>query len=171
MPNLQAPSIKWHRYPPSSPQGFLYTPLRDWLLTVAPVQPGRAAPISPCVRILSTWHLKISLACNSLLYRCANNVLKRQNESTLDFTELKSSMPSRLGKVAITVLMCRYLNEEKITIYIEHPVPIDPPVAQAPAPPMPLMLTAKEKKKIRKQRREEREKERQVCIWHLPSPC
>lgn len=57
---------------------------------------------------------------------------------------------------------CRYINEEKVTIYIEHPVPIAPPVAEAPAPPMPLMLTAREKKKIRKQRREEREKERQV---------
>lgn len=60
---------------------------------------------------------------------------------------------------------CRYINEEKITIYVEHPVPLDPPVAEAPAPPMPLMLTAKEKKKIRKQRREEREKERQVCTY------
>ncbi|KAL3131502.1 U4/U6-U5 snRNP complex subunit prp3 [Trebouxia sp. C0009 RCD-2024] len=58
----------------------------------------------------------------------------------------------------------RYINEEKITIYVEHPVPLDPPVAEAPAPPMPLMLTAKEKKKIRKQRREEREKERQDLI-------
>lgn len=58
----------------------------------------------------------------------------------------------------------RYINEEKITIYVEHPVPLEPPVAEAPAPPMPLMLTSKEKKKIRKQRREEREKERQDLI-------
>lgn len=63
------------------------------------------------------------------------------------------------------VTSCRYINEEKITIYVEHPVPLDPPVAEAPAPPMPLMLTAKEKKKIRKQRREEREKERQVRAY------
>ena len=65
-------------------------------------------------------------------------------------------------------LILRYINEDKITIYVEHPVPLEPPVAEAPAPPMPLMLTAKEKKKIRKQRREEREKERQVCTHWLP---
>lgn len=58
----------------------------------------------------------------------------------------------------------RYINEDRITIYVEHPVPLEPPVAETPAPPMPLMLTAKEKKKIRKQRREEREKERQDLI-------
>ena len=65
---------------------------------------------------------------------------------------------------ALNAWLCmhRYINEDKITIYVEHPVPLAPPVAETPAPPMPLMLTAKEKKKIRKQRREEREKERQV---------
>jgi U4/U6 small nuclear ribonucleoprotein PRP3 len=35
------------------------------------------------------------------------------------------------------------LNAEKITILIEHPVPIDPPAEEAPPPPMPLMLTEK----------------------------
>ena len=79
--------------------------------------------------------------------------------------------PKEKGRKWGTVAMClilRYINEDKITIYVEHPVPLDPPVAEAPAPPMPLMLTAKEKKKIRKQRREEREKERQVCTHWLP---
>lgn len=80
----------------------------------------------------------------------------------------EGSLLSTLSSVCYSMqtfwILCRYINEEKITIYVEHPVPLDPPVAEAPAPPMPLMLTAKEKKKIRKQRREEREKERQVCI-------
>ena len=70
----------------------------------------------------------------------------------------------RLAGLTCAFVYCRYINEDKITIYVEHPVPLDPPVTEAPAPPMPLMLTAKEKKKIRKQRREEREKERQVCM-------
>lgn len=76
----------------------------------------------------------------------------------------------RLPGVTGPFTFCRYINEDKITIYVEHPVPLDPPVAETPAPPMPLMLTAKEKKKIRKQRREEREKERQVCTssWDVP---
>ncbi len=75
----------------------------------------------------------------------------------------------RLAGFNCSLVFCRYINEDKITIYVEHPVPLDPPVTEAPAPPMPLMLTAKEKKKIRKQRREEREKERQVCTcWDGP---
>ena len=57
---------------------------------------------------------------------------------------------------------CRWINEQRITIYVEHPVPIPPPVEEAPAAPMPLVLTARERKKMRTQRRMEREKERQV---------
>ena len=79
----------------------------------------------------------------------------------------------RLAGLSCPLVFCRYINEDRITIYVEHPVPLDPPVAETPAPPMPLMLTAKEKKKIRKQRREEREKERQVCSrsWDGPDRC
>ena len=33
------------------------------------------------------------------------------------------------------------VNEARITIYVEHPVPLEPPVEAAPPPPMPLMLT------------------------------
>ena len=35
------------------------------------------------------------------------------------------------------------LNAGKITLLVEHPVPIPPPAEEAPPPPMPLMLTAK----------------------------
>ncbi len=35
------------------------------------------------------------------------------------------------------------VNEAKITIYVEHPVPIEPPAEGPPPAPMPLMLTAR----------------------------
>jgi len=76
----------------------------------------------------------------------------------------------RLAGVNCSLVFCRYINEDKITIYVEHPVPLDPPVTEAPAPPQPHLHTAKEKKKIRKQRREEREKERQVCMCSWDGP-
>lgn len=70
----------------------------------------------------------------------------------LSFSSLAFEVPSS----------CRWINEQRITIYVEHPVPIAPPVEEAPAAPMPLVLTARERKKMRTQRRMEREKERQV---------
>ncbi|KAJ8535481.1 hypothetical protein K7X08_023201 [Anisodus acutangulus] len=56
------------------------------------------------------------------------------------------------------------LKIEKITIYVEHPRPIEPPAEPAPPPPQPLKLTKKEQKKLRTQRRLAREKERQEMI-------
>ena len=53
---------------------------------------------------------------------------------------------------------------EKITIYVEHPRPIEPPAEPAPPPPQPLKLTKKEQKKLRTQRRLARERERQEMI-------
>ncbi|CAA0809444.1 Pre-mRNA-splicing factor 3 [Striga hermonthica] len=53
---------------------------------------------------------------------------------------------------------------DKITIYVEHPRPIEPPAEAAPPPPQPLKLTKKEQKKLRTQRRLAREKERQEMI-------
>lgn len=53
---------------------------------------------------------------------------------------------------------------EKITIYVEHPRPIEPPAEPAPPPPQPLKLTKKEQKKLRTQRRLGRERERQEMI-------
>ncbi len=35
------------------------------------------------------------------------------------------------------------LREEKLTIYVEHPVPLDPPAEEVQPPPMPLPLTQK----------------------------
>ncbi|KAK4836739.1 hypothetical protein QYF36_027249, partial [Acer negundo] len=56
------------------------------------------------------------------------------------------------------------LKKEKITIYCEHPRPIEPPAEAAPPPPQPLKLTKKEQKKLRTQRRLAREKDRQEMI-------
>ncbi|XP_050210020.1 protein RDM16 [Mercurialis annua] len=56
------------------------------------------------------------------------------------------------------------LKMEKMTIYVEHPRPIEPPAEPAPPPPQPLKLTKKEQKKLRTQRRLAREKDRQEMI-------
>ncbi|XP_052204597.1 protein RDM16 isoform X2 [Diospyros lotus] len=56
------------------------------------------------------------------------------------------------------------LRMEKITIYVEHPRPIEPPAEPVPPPPQPLKLTKKEQKKLRTQRRLAREKDRQEMI-------
>ncbi|XP_065870018.1 protein RDM16 isoform X2 [Euphorbia lathyris] len=53
---------------------------------------------------------------------------------------------------------------EKLTIYVEHPRPIEPPAEAAPPPPQPLKLTKKEQKKLRTQRRLAREKDKQEMI-------
>ncbi|GLT70055.1 hypothetical protein SLA2020_421560 [Shorea laevis] len=56
------------------------------------------------------------------------------------------------------------LKIDKITIYVEHPCPIEPPAEPAPPPPQPLKLTKKEQKKLHTQRRLAREKDRQEMI-------
>ncbi|GFZ14848.1 pre-mRNA-splicing factor 3 [Actinidia rufa] len=40
------------------------------------------------------------------------------------------------------------LRMDKVTIYVEHPRPIEPPAEPAPPPPQPLKLTKKEQKKL-----------------------
>eukprot|EP00775_Hariotina_reticulata_P001133 gene1133-1471_t len=52
----------------------------------------------------------------------------------------------------------------KITCYIEHPVPLEPPAAGPPPAPQPLKLTKRELKKMRTLRRQAREKEKQELI-------
>ena len=54
--------------------------------------------------------------------------------------------------------------EDKMTLYVEHPVPMEPPVEDEAPPPQPLMLTKKEQKKLRTQRRRAREEEKQEMI-------
>eukprot|EP00951_Prasinocladus_malaysianus_P048795 scaffold662592_cov38-Prasinocladus_malaysianus.AAC.1 len=56
------------------------------------------------------------------------------------------------------------LKEGKLTIYVEHPVPIEPPVDSAMPAPQPLKLTKTELKKLRTQRRRQREMEKQELI-------
>ncbi|GFR42882.1 hypothetical protein Agub_g3874 [Astrephomene gubernaculifera] len=56
------------------------------------------------------------------------------------------------------------LKEARLTIYVEHPVPLEPPAEAPPPAPQPLKLTAKELKKLRTQRRLARDKEKQELI-------
>jgi U4/U6 small nuclear ribonucleoprotein PRP3 len=62
--------------------------------------------------------------------------------------------------------------EDKITIYVEHPVPIEPPAEAPEPPPLPMFLTKKERKKLRRRTRMERELQRQemVARGFIPPP-
>ena len=56
------------------------------------------------------------------------------------------------------------LREGRITLYVEHPVMVEPPAEAPPPPPQPLKLTKRELKKLRTQRRQAREQEKQELI-------
>lgn len=56
------------------------------------------------------------------------------------------------------------LKESKMTPYVEHPIPLEPPAEAPPPPPQPLKLTKRELKKLKTQRRQAREKEKQELI-------
>ncbi|XP_061372229.1 protein RDM16 isoform X2 [Gastrolobium bilobum] len=56
------------------------------------------------------------------------------------------------------------LRMDRVSFYVEHPRPIEPPAEPAPPPPQPLKLTKQEQKKLRTQRRIAKEKERQEMI-------
>ncbi|KAG5390420.1 hypothetical protein IGI04_031961 [Brassica rapa subsp. trilocularis] len=68
------------------------------------------------------------------------------------------------GDIADGVITDNDLKIEKLTHYIEHPRPIEPPAEAAPPPPQPLKLTKREQKKLRTQRRLAKEKEKQEMI-------
>ncbi len=53
---------------------------------------------------------------------------------------------------------------DRITRFVEHPIPIEPPAEPPLPPPQPLKLTKKEQKKLRTQRRLAKEKDRQEMI-------
>ncbi|KXS10910.1 Pre-mRNA-splicing factor 3 [Gonapodya prolifera JEL478] len=57
-----------------------------------------------------------------------------------------------------------------ITVYVQHPVPLPPPVEPGAPAPKPLMLTKKEQRKLRRQNRMERQKEKQdqIRLGFLP---
>eukprot|EP00873_Tetraselmis_striata_P039343 jgi/Tetstr1/459607/TSEL_004970.t1 len=56
------------------------------------------------------------------------------------------------------------VKEGRLTIYVEHPVPIEPPTEAAMPAPQPLKLTKRELKKLRTQKRRQREMEKQELI-------
>ena len=63
-------------------------------------------------------------------------------------------------------------NLDKITVYVEHPVPIEPPAEAPEPPPLPMFLTKKERKKLRRRTRMEKELQRQemVARGFIPAP-
>lgn len=90
------------------------------------------------------------------------------HHSLQNFLSLCRDLPllqaGNYGEVIDGVISDDKLKRDKITIYVEHPRPIEPPAEPAPPPPQPLKLTKKEQKKLRTQRRLAREKERQEMI-------
>ncbi|MCD9639127.1 Protein rdm16 [Datura stramonium] len=59
---------------------------------------------------------------------------------------------------------------ERITSYVEHPRPIDPPAEPAPPPPQPLKLTKEQKKMRTRFRMEETEKQDMIRQGLLDPP-
>ncbi|XP_022743425.1 protein RDM16-like isoform X2 [Durio zibethinus] len=82
----------------------------------------------------------------------------------IEWWDLPILVSGSYGDIADGVLTEDKLKTEKITIYVEHPRPIEPPAEPAPPPPQPLKLTKKEQKKLRTQRRLAREKDKQEMI-------
>lgn len=82
----------------------------------------------------------------------------------LNFRDAPLLLTGSYADISDDVTIEDKLKREKITIYVEHPRPIEPPAEPAPPPPQPLKLTKKEQKKLRTQRRLAREKDRQEMI-------
>ncbi|KAK6228087.1 Small nuclear ribonucleoprotein Prp3 [Theobroma cacao] len=82
----------------------------------------------------------------------------------IEWWDLPILVSGSYGDITVGVVNEDKLKMEKITIYVEHPRPIEPPAEPAPPPPQPLKLTKKEQKKLRTQRRLAREKDRQEMI-------
>ncbi|KAK6156215.1 hypothetical protein DH2020_010463 [Rehmannia glutinosa] len=94
--------------------------------------------------------------------------LLRPKKMTFQFVEEGKDVPflqsGTYGDIVDGHINEEKIKMEKITIYVEHPRPIEPPAEPAPPPPQPLKLTKKEQKKLRTQRRLAREKDRQEMI-------
>ncbi|XWS75061.1 hypothetical protein CRYUN_Cryun01aG0053300 [Craigia yunnanensis] len=82
----------------------------------------------------------------------------------IEWWDLPILVSGSYDDIADGVLTEDKLKMEKMTIYVEHPRPIEPPAEPAPPPPQPLKLTKKEQKKLRTQRRLAREKDKQEMI-------
>ena len=68
------------------------------------------------------------------------------------------------GDAALAADVSARIAEDVITVYVEHPVPMEPPSEAPPPPPQPLKLTKQEQRKLRTQRRTAREQEKQEMI-------
>ncbi|XP_071930088.1 protein RDM16-like isoform X1 [Coffea arabica] len=94
-------------------------------------------------------------------------IIKEKQKETIPETEwwdVPILQSGSYGHISDGNLPMEKLKMEKITIYVEHPRPIEPPAEPTPPPPQPLKLTKKEQKKLRTQRRLAREKDKQEMI-------
>jgi U4/U6 small nuclear ribonucleoprotein PRP3 len=98
-------------------------------------------------------------------------LLKREAVPDVEWWDQPILVPERVGEpepgrpapLFPSTTYSTGLNLEKVTHYVEHPVPIQPPHEKAPEP-IPLMLTKAERKKLRKRTRREVQKEKQDRI-------
>ncbi|KAL5711091.1 hypothetical protein ACHQM5_021583 [Ranunculus cassubicifolius] len=92
------------------------------------------------------------------------NITKEKPEDPIPEVEWWDAPLLKSGELTGSKIDEDNINWEKMTIYVEHPQPIEPPAEQAPPPPQPLKLTPKEQKKMRTQTRIAKEKDRQEMI-------
>uniref|UniRef100_A0A7N0UES0 Uncharacterized protein n=1 Tax=Kalanchoe fedtschenkoi TaxID=63787 RepID=A0A7N0UES0_KALFE len=111
---------------------------------------------------------KAELDINPNLIEVSERVITKQKPKDpipeTEWWDVPLLVSGHMGDIADADVTDDKLKIEKITIYVEHPRPIEPPAEPAPPPPQPLKLTKKEQKKLRTQRRLAREKERQEMI-------
>ncbi|KAL8103482.1 hypothetical protein AgCh_027899 [Apium graveolens] len=105
-----------------------------------------------------------------------NPILIEVSERVIVKEKPKEPIPDVEWWDALLLLACNYddiydgkiaenkWRMEKITIYVEHPRPTEPPAEAARPPPQPLKLTKKEQKKLRTRRWLAREKDKQEMI-------
>eukprot|EP00002_Diphylleia_rotans_P032372 TRINITY_DN6794_c0_g1_i2.p1 TRINITY_DN6794_c0_g1~~TRINITY_DN6794_c0_g1_i2.p1 ORF type:complete len:666 (-),score=204.03 TRINITY_DN6794_c0_g1_i2:163-2160(-) len=81
-----------------------------------------------------------------------------------DSAEVKEESDTVPTVPQTNIMESTYLRIEKITSFVEHPIPVEPPLDPDVAPPIALMLTQKERKKLRTRRRLEAAKDLQEKI-------
>ncbi|XP_039070548.1 protein RDM16-like isoform X2 [Hibiscus syriacus] len=111
---------------------------------------------------------KVKADINPNLIEVSERIIKKEKPKDpipeVEWWDLPILVLGSYDDIADGVLSEDKLKKEKITIYVEHPRPIEPPAEPAPPPPQPLKLTKKEQKKLRTQRRLAREKDKQEMI-------
>lgn len=107
---------------------------------------------------------KVEVDMNPNLIEVAPGVRAPKQKQKEEIPDIEPWDSKILLSASYEDLSMENLNMKKITMYVEHPEPYDPPAEPAPPQPQPLKLTKKEQKKLRTQRRLAKEKDRQEMI-------